>query len=206
MQAATGAIVGILLAAGRGTRFDPSGRTAKLLAAAPAGPQAGTPIALAAARTLLAVLPEIVAVVRPPDSPAQQELHRLLHDAGCRLVINDRADDGMGRSIATGVGACPDAAGWLIALADMPAVAPSTITAVREALVTGALSAAPTHQGRRGHPVGFTSAMCPQLLALHGDEGARSLLVAQPPLQIAVDDPGCLLDLDSSADFGARPA
>jgi molybdenum cofactor cytidylyltransferase len=205
MPAATGAIVGLLLAAGRGTRFDPSGQSSKLLAAAPAGPQAGLPLALAAARTLRAALPEVVAVVRPMDTPAQQELHRLLRDAGCRLAINDRADEGMGGSIAAGVRASTDAAGWLVALADMPAVAPATIGAVRDALAAGAISAAPMHQGRRGHPVGFAACLRPLLLALHGDEGARSVLTAHPPLPIAVADAGCLLDLDSPADFPAPP-
>jgi molybdenum cofactor cytidylyltransferase len=206
MPATKGAIVGLLLAAGRGTRFDPSGQTSKLLVAAPAGPHAGTPLALAAARTLRAALLEVVAVVRPPDTPAQRQLHRLLGDAGCRLAINDRADEGIGGSIAAGVRASSDVAGWLVALADMPAVAPATIGAVRDALAAGALSAAPMHQGRRGHPVGFAARLRPLLLALHGDEGARSVLAAHPPLQIAVDDPGCLLDLDSTSDFPAPPA
>jgi molybdenum cofactor cytidylyltransferase len=206
MAAVTGTIVGILLAAGRGTRFDASGQTSKLLALAPAGLQAGAPLALAAARQLRAALPEVIAVVRPPDTPVQQELHRLLRDAGCRLAINARADEGMGGSIATGVRASTDAAGWLVALADMPAVAASTIGAVRDALVSGAPSAAPMHQGRRGHPVGFSARLRPQLLALQCDEGARSVLAAHPPRQIAVDDPGCLLDLDTTADFPAPRA
>jgi molybdenum cofactor cytidylyltransferase len=112
----------------------------------------------------------------------------------------------MGGSIATGVRASTDAAGWLVALADMPAVAASTIDAVRDALVSGAPSAAPTHQGRRGHPVGFSARLRPLLLALQGDEGARSVLAAHPPRQIPVEDPGCLLDLDTAADFTAPRA
>lgn len=206
MPAATDTIVGILLAAGRGTRFDPSGQTSKLLAAAPSGPQAGLPLALAAARSLHAALTQVVAVVRPPDSALQQELHRLLGDAGCRLVINRLADEGIATSIAAGVSDAADAAGWLIALADMPALAPATIAAVRDALAGGATCAAPTFGGRRGHPVGFAAVLRPLLLALHGDEGARSVLTAHPPRLVAVDDPGCLLDLDSSADFGTGPA
>ncbi len=55
-------VVGILLAAGFSTRFG----TNKLLAALPAdGPEAGTPVAVAAARHLAEALPESVAVVRP---------------------------------------------------------------------------------------------------------------------------------------------
>lgn len=193
--------VGLLLAAGRGTRFDAAGRVTKLLAPAPAGPRAGQPLAVAAATALREAVPRIVAVVRPADSPPQQALHAALRAAGCELVVNARADVGIGRSIATGVAATADAAGWLVALADMPAVAASTIAAVRDALAGGALAAAPTHAGRRGHPVGFAAALRDALLALDGDEGARRVLVAHPPVLIAVDDPGCLLDLDQPEDF-----
>ena len=51
----------LLLAAGRGTRFDPNGLQNKLLAPLPDG----TPVACAAARALFAILPHVTAVVRP---------------------------------------------------------------------------------------------------------------------------------------------
>jgi len=201
VTATKNAPVGLLLAAGSGSRFDPSGRSLKLLAPAPAGPFAGQPLALAAACNLRAVLPDVVAVLRPADTPMQQQLHTLLRDAGCRIAINADADDGMGRSIAVGVRAAPDAPGWLVALADMPAVAAATIAAVASAIAQGAATAAPVHGGRRGHPVGFASTLRADLLALSGDTGARSVLAAHPPRRILVDDPGCLLDLDTTADF-----
>lgn len=193
--------VALLLAAGRGRRFDPTGRASKLLAAAPCGPHAGQPLAVAAALALRAAQVRVMAVVRPADDPPQRQVHAALRAAGCELVVNDDADDGSGRSIAVGVAATADAPGWLIALADMPAIAPTTIAAVRDAIAAGALTAAPVHDGRRGHPVGFGAALRPHLLALSGDEGARSLLVAHQPQRIAVDDPGCLLDLDTLADL-----
>ncbi len=200
MREAAG-IVGLLLAAGRGARFDPSGATSKLLAAAPTGPHAGVPVAVAAARTLRASLPRVVAVLRAADSPAQRDLHRLLAAEGCEIAINPRADDGIGASLAAGVHASREAGGWLVALADMPAIAPATVGAVRDALRDGAISAAPLHAGRRGHPVGFAAALRADLLALGGDTGARDVLAAHPPRLIAVDDPGCLLDLDTPGDF-----
>lgn len=193
--------VALLLAAGRGRRFDAGGGASKLLAAAPCGAHAGQALAVAAALALRAALPRVMAVVRPADDSLQQQVHAALRAAGCELMVNDDADAGSGRSIAVGVAATADAPGWLIALADMPAIAPTTIAAVRDAIAAGALTAAPVHDGRRGHPVGFGAALRPQLLALSGDEGARSLLVDHPPQHIAVDDPGCLLDLDTPADL-----
>jgi molybdenum cofactor cytidylyltransferase len=141
----------------------------------------------------------VLAVVRPADGALQRRLHRQLAAEGARLVVCPDADKGMGHSIACGVRARGDAAGWVIALADMPAVSPATIAAVRDALARGHATVAPVHRGQRGHPVGFGSACLAELLALAGDAGARSVLAAHPPLLLDVDDPGCLLDVDTPA-------
>lgn len=199
MREAAG-IVGLLLAAGRGTRFDPSGQVSKLLIAAPTGPHAGTPVAVAAARSLRAGLQRVVAVVRPADSPAQRELHRLLAAEGCELVLNPHADDGIGGSLAAGVAASREASGWLVALADMPAIRADTVRRVSDALMAGGPTAAPYFAGQRGHPVGFAAPLREALLALRGDAGARALLQAHPPSRVEVDDAGCCLDLDTPDD------
>jgi molybdenum cofactor cytidylyltransferase len=187
---------GLLLAAGRGVRFDPGGRALKLLTAARRGPHVGAPLAAAAARTLSAELPRVVAVVRPADSDAQRQLHDLLRNEGCALAVCDNANAGISASIACGVRASSDAGGWIIALADMPAVAASTVRAVADALVSGDATAAPMYQGQRGHPVGFAAHLRDELLALTGDTGARTVLTAHPPRLFEVDDPGVLYDVD----------
>jgi len=148
-------------------------------------------------RNLRAVIADVIAVVRPADSDAQQRLRRLLTAEGAQLVVCLDADAGMGHSLACGVRARSNAAGWVIALGDMPAVSPSTISAVRDAIARGHETAAPVHLGRRGHPAGFRSTCRDELLALTGDAGARSVLAAHPPVLIDVDDPGCLLDIDT---------
>ena len=189
-------IVGVLLAAGIGRRYDPTGRRLKLLEAAPGSPS-DLPIAVAALRNLRAAVGDVVAVVRPADGAVQQQLHRLLAAEGAQPVACPQADGGMGHSLACGVRARSGAAGWVIALADMPAVSPTTIAAVRDAIAGGHATAAPVYRGQRGHPVGFGRACLAGLLALAGDTGARSVLASHPPLLIPVDDPGCLLDIDT---------
>ena len=189
-------LVGLLLAAGRGIRYDPSGHQLKLLAAARCGPRAGAPLAVAAAAALASVLPRVTAVVRPADSDSQRRLHRLLIDAGCRLAICDDADDGISASIACGVRAEPEATGWVLALADMPAIQPSTVSAVASAMRAGAQTVAAVYRGTRGHPVGFAAGLRDELLRLEGDTGARSVLAAHAPLRVEVDDPGVLYDVD----------
>jgi molybdenum cofactor cytidylyltransferase len=202
-RAVAGGIAGILLAAGRGERYG----GAKLLATPPAramsaraGPRgAGECIGATACRNLLTVLPRVVAVVRPGDAA----LAAALGAAGARIVRCASADDGMGASLACGVLATPHAAGWIVALGDMPWIEPSTIARVATAIGQGAAVAAPFYRGQRGHPVGFGASCFAALAALAGDEGARSVVASHRDgvVRIDVDDAGTLRDVDRSADL-----
>lgn len=185
------AIVGVLLAAGAGRRFGPD----KLLHPLPGG----EPIGIAAARNLVAAVPDAVAVVRPGDRALADALSAI----GLRVVENPRASAGMGTSLAAGIHSRPDAEGWVIALADMPWIRPATIATVAQALRDGASLAAPLHGGRRGHPVGFGARWRPALLALSGDAGARDLLAAHAAelSLLPTDDPGVLRDVDETEDL-----
>jgi molybdenum cofactor cytidylyltransferase len=192
-----GAPVGILLAAGRGSRFDATGAHNKLLARLPGG----EPVAVASARTLLAVLPRVIAVV----SPQGDEVAGLLSALGCEVTVCADAGQGMAASLVHGVRqSLPSADAWLVALADMPFVQASTIKSLSDALAGGAGIAAPVSGGRRGNPVGFGHLYLPALLALEGDQGARSILMAHPVTQIEVTDPGIFDDIDRPTDL-SRP-
>ena len=191
-------IVGILLAAGEGARFGGG----KLLARVPRtahGVGAGTPIGAAAAIHMMAALNDVVAVIRPRDPM----LEHTLVSTGARVIPCDRAAEGMGASLACGVAAAADADGWIVALADMPWIAPTSIAAVADALRDGAEIAAAHFEGKRGHPVGFAKKYGPLLASLTGDAGARSVIAArQWALQLVeVDDPGVLRDVDRRSDL-----
>ncbi len=201
-------VVGILLAAGRGERFGGAkllakARSASSVSASGLADLAGECIGVAACRHLLAALPQVVAVVRPDDAA----LAAALGAAGARVVRCANADEGMGASLACGVAATRDAGGWLVALADMPWVLPSTIARVAAAVADGAPVAAPFHTGTRGHPVGFSSACYAMLAALTGDEGAKAVVAAHADslARIDVDDAGTLRDVDTPADLQAGP-
>ncbi len=187
-------IQGLLLAAGSARRYG----APKLLEAR----FRGEAIAALAARHLLQVLPEVIAVV----ADRQGTLAQLLRTCGARTVVNPQPQRGMGSSIATGVAASRDAAGWVVALADMPWLRPSSIAAVVAALSAGAGVAATRFRDRRGHPVGFAAKFREQLLQLDGGVGARDVLAnAGRVVEVDVDDPGVLLDVDIPADLNHAP-
>ena len=184
-------IVALLLCGGRGTRFGGD----KLVAGDP-------PLAARAARNLEAPGLRVLAVV-PTGASA---LTALLEREGCEVLATDRTSRGMGASLAAGVKATATAQGWIIALGDMPSVAPSTIAAIRDALASGGAIAVPVDpEGRRGHPVGFAAQFRTELLALDGDEGARALLQrhAKAVVSVAVRDRGIFLDVDTPSDLEA---
>ncbi len=189
---------GILLAAGRGRRFDPSGAQNKLLQALPGGDL----VVAASARTLLAVLPTVLAVVRP----GAERVAAILRELGCEVEVAEDADSAMAASLLHAIRCTQGASGWLIALGDMPHVQRSTIAALAAALAAGFDIAAPTFEGRRGNPVGFSRVHLPLLLALQGDQGARSILRQHPVQDVEVADVGILQDIDTLADLGLPPS
>ena len=184
-------ICGMFLAAGASRRFGSD----KLLHPL----DDGRPVALTALAHLRAVIPQVIAVVRP-GVPALEDR---LGAAGATVVLCADADEGMGTSLATAVRASGAASGWVVALADMPYILPQTIEAIATALAAGAAIVAPTYHGVRGHPVGLSSQFRAQLEALRGDAGARSILKLNEAsvTLIDVDDPGVCRDIDTPADL-----
>ena len=186
-----GLIVGILLAAGRGSRFGSDKRLHRLTD--------GRPMAVVAATQLRAACDRLIVVLRP----GSEALAELLKSVDCEMVICPEADAGMGHSLAAGVRAAPDAIGWIVALADMPYISPASHQAVAMALRAGASLAASEFNGQRGHPVGFAGQWLTELLALTGDHGGKPILAAhrQALVLCPVDDAGVLRDVDRPEDI-----
>ena len=125
------------------------------------------------------------------------------------------ATAGMGDSIAHGVQATGDAAGWLILPGDMPLVRAHTLRTVATALQTHSDCRAviPHYQHQRGHPVAFSAQCGAALRRLQGDVGARSVLQTLRDQEasrgaslvhlLSVDDPGVLYDIDTLDDLAA---
>lgn len=187
---------GILLAAGQGKRFDPTGQRHKLLQ-----PLAtGLSVVETSARRLKEALPQSLAVVASDALQIQAQLRAI----PIPVYVCQDADAGMAYSIRTGLENLPATAdAFLIVLADMPFVRVETIRAIYDALSEGAQIVVPSFAGKRGNPVGFSRYFAAQLLSLSGDRGARQLLQTCAVTELALDDPGILQDIDHPEDINA---
>ena len=182
-------ICGILLAAGHSVRFG----SQKLL-----HPLAdGDSIGIVSAKNLKRVVRNSLAVVANDTD----DLARLLTEEGYALVRNTN-NRGIGSSIACGV-KHTRADAYIITLADMPYIHCETIHQIAHLLHSGSRIVVPLRNGRRGHPVGFNKIYRSELLALHSDLGARSVIEKnlQDVTFMNTSDFGCFHDIDKQEDI-----
>lgn len=165
----------IILAAGRGERFNASGGTVHKLQAL-----------LAGKRVVDHVLDAVTA-----------------SGLSYHVVEPDASRPGMGDSIAAGVLATLDAPGWLILPADLPLIRSQTLRTM--ALAPSAAVAVPRYLGQQGHPVHFSAVCAQALLNLKGIEGAAQIIRGQAAIDsvayVDVDDIGTVTDIDTLDDL-----
>lgn len=161
----------IILAAGKGTRFQQAGgKGCKLLAPYPDAAGVSRPlISLTLAQAQRSGLPCIL--VTRPDAHAILQLAR---EAAMPVITLNSA--GSGETIAAAVRATPAWQGWLIQPGDMAWVTAEDHRRVAQALSAGLPQVRLVWQNQPGHPVGFASAWRAALGNLQGDAGARALL------------------------------
>lgn len=189
-------IAAVLLAAGLGSRFDPTGQSDKLLA-----PWLdGKPVLWHSASRVLAAADEVVAVIRPGQDQRCEWLERL----GIRVVFSHAAHRGMGAALGDGIAALEGVDGALVCLGDMPAVSGETLNRVRDGITDARAIVAPRFNDTPGHPVGFGAHWFNELRALDADRGPRHLLARDEVRWLSVDDPGCRLDVDHPTDLAMQ--
>ena len=130
---------------------------------------------------------------------------------GLRLAWNPRPERGMLSSVLAGIAALGGAAAvagggapLLITPGDLPALRAATVAALIERRsAAGARLAVPVHAGQRGHPLAVAAALVPEIERLDPARGLRQLLdlYAGELLAVEVDDPGCVGDVDTPADY-----
>ncbi|MGH8389691.1 MAG: nucleotidyltransferase family protein [Pseudomonas sp.] len=129
-------------------------------------------------------------LVTTEDRP---QVIRMAQAYGFEIVLIESS--GMGDSIAAGVAACSQLGGWLILLGDMPFILPSTVEQVATGIADDGIRV-PVINGEYGHPVGFGRGFGAGLMGLSGDRGAKPLFASAKVVEVKVDDPGVLWDVD----------
>jgi molybdenum cofactor cytidylyltransferase len=136
---------------------------------------------------------------------AADQLIPILDKQGVSYVINEDYRLGMFSSVRTGVEHLDEGCGAFFVLpADMPFVRAETlqklVCAFRE---TGEAVYRPHYQGRRGHPPLISAALIPAILAFNESGGLRALLATYEEhcVDVACDDQGILIDLDTPEDY-----
>lgn len=177
----------IVLAAGRGARFEAASRTL----ARPFG--ASTVLGTTLAQIGASGLPLVVVT-----SEALRDMVQECAGADDVVTLPGALSDppeapSVGQSIAAGVLARCNAPGWLVLPADMPMVQARTLRAVASAMDAHPVTYA-QYRGLRGHPVAFSGELYSELSGLSGDRGVRRLLARYPATGIEVEDRGVLVD------------
>jgi molybdenum cofactor cytidylyltransferase len=117
--------------------------------------------------------------------------------SGWPLLVNERASEGLGTSLALAAAAANDRA-LLVLLADMPLVDPAHL----RALVAAKGSAATRYPSRKaGVPAVISPALLAELSGLAGDAGAGALLSSRAYVALLDPPDEMLLDIDTAADL-----
>ncbi|HEX9480138.1 MAG TPA: nucleotidyltransferase family protein [Methylomirabilota bacterium] len=164
-------------------------------------PVGGQPIVRHAVEGVRAAgLDPVLVVTGPAPAPIEAALAGL----GARIVVNPTPEAGQAGSVRAGIAALPETVDTvLIALGDQPALAPTIIPALLAAhRASGRPIVAPRYQDGPGNPVLFDRVIFAELLALQGDQGARSVIAREPARVewVALDLP-MPQDVDTPADY-----
>ena len=195
---------GILLAAGFSRRM--GGRCKLLL------PLEGRPLVAHAARAALNGGLAPVVLVTGPHTPPEVRSSCLAEEQGRHRVFHVttavRAALGQAESLKAGLALvqelAPDAPGVMVLLGDQPLVDAALVRRLASTFLTAyhererAFCVAPrAENGSRGNPVVIHAAFFAELFRLSGDVGARSIVKANPLLDVSCAGDSCLADADT---------
>ena len=125
------------------------------------------------------------------------------------VVLNPRPERGQASSLACGLKAVPESAGWIwFTPVDAPGLHRSTLAVLRQAAETADSQTTlvlPEFEGRRGHPAAFRRAILPDFLNLTPHESARDVLNRRrmETLRVPVADEAVRRDLDFPEHYAA---
>lgn len=190
----------LVLAAGRGTRFEGGDKLLADVGGVPLVRRVLSEVSAAPVGDIVLVVAEDGGRIAAAAGPGRW-----------RTVINKNAAEGLSSSLRAGLAAvAKDTAGLLIVLADMPGMTADLIGRVIAAAEEnpGAVVHPATADGRQGHPVLWPPDLFPEILALSGDKGAKGILARHSDrvVRVPAEAAEALADIDTRADLKALMA
>jgi len=195
----TKSAIAVLPAAGASRRM---GRPKLLL------PFRGAPLVAAVVSALRAGGVDGIVLVTATDDG---ELRTWARQAGVATAVNPAPERGMLSSIQEGIAALGGADALarrgdvlLVSPADLPHLRPESVAEVLRCMAAPeALLAVPVYRGKRGHPLAIAPALIPEILLLDPEVGLKQLRDRHEAelIEVPVDDPGVLWDVDTPADY-----
>ena len=135
----------------------------------------------------------------------REEIDAALPSLRTRFVLNEDVDGGQLHSLRLALGTLPEACeACVMMLVDHPFVKDATVRLLVEAFDrTRAPMVVPRYRDRRGHPVLFGRELFGPLCGGPLDGGARRVVRERGvrPVEVPVEDPGVLLDVDTPAEY-----
>lgn len=147
-----------------------------------------------------------IVVVLGADAATIRKKVRFVNE---KVVVNHEYRRGMSESLKTGLAVVQDEAdAVMVVLGDQPFLASETVDRLIDAYqASKAPVVVPVYHGQRGNPVLFDRSLFLQVMNIQGDAGAKSVVLRNEAAlrEVAVEDQGVLLDLDTPSDYaGAR--
>lgn len=133
------------------------------------------------------------------------KVRKVLGDRPVKYCHNKDHDQGMFSSVVCGLRSVPaEAEAVLIYLGDQPGIPPSVTDTVIEAYNEELYGIViPVHSHRRGHPLLVDMKYRREIEKLDLEQGLRALRhhFPQDVLEVEVDEPGILVDIDTPEDY-----
>ncbi len=187
-------ICGLILAAGKGSRFGNPKQLAEL---------DGRPLLEHSIRAMTTSPVGRVVVVLgagAEDVMARVDLH------GAEPIVCPRWEEGQAASLACGLAELSNCEAVVVTLGDLPHLSTNAIRRVIAARGEGAEAVRATYSGEPGHPVLLERVLFERLRDVSGDHGARNLLLSVSPREVPCDDLGGGEDVDTPAQLDALRA
>ena len=139
-----------------------------------------------------------------------EEMRQKINDLPVTIVVNPNYKQGQLSSLIAAINTIQSSKrsesvdGILVHLVDHPYINPDLVNSMIDRFhETKKLIVVPRYQGRRGHPVIFSSALFAALLAAPLDQGAKAVVQSHrgDTLEIDTEDEGVTIDIDTPEEY-----